>query len=599
MARKQRASTSDVVLNSQVLQVEHMTELLPQLLVVGGATLGPGRNRALVDFPLELQRDEESVVAYIARVDRRLRQAIQAGATHLVIPRDRAHWIADSPDLETYLSTSFALCEATREGGIVFALNGERALQLRCEASGWQAAPGAHLTFCAERRLIAPQVRLIFDDEIRGRLRLSLSLRTSQLRTLRVRAVLSRADRKRATHRDLYLSVTRPGAIFHQFLSAQATFAADGWIEIECVVQAQKGRALSHVELQPINDDNWRVHPMFPGGTSFALPDAAPKGAELAIRSFNVTQSEKMRRGHPHGVVTGVHHVPYRKDTPGRRDAVIFSSWAPTSGLILGDYFIEMLKRWHSESRIFVGVNHGSDPEWTSRLEGSGLDICIAPASQTLTMPFDPTGFVAALNAYRQDRERFDLVWFGHNKGGAHLDEVWYGTGRWMLERSFWSRRQEIEAHFENPVVGAYAPHYLMLLQDHLRQTDALERMYRSLCRPLGAMAVSAHFVLRDAIVRDFCERVSRRFFTHGPEAFGGDRFFVEMALPDIALMQGYEPYLESGLGGLSQEPKRNGSSSVLNDWRNNQAVVAIELDKWRMAPTTFRTAHREHIRID
>jgi hypothetical protein len=71
------------------------------------------------------------------------------------------------------------------------------------------------------------------------------------------------------------------------------------------------------------------------------------------------------------------------------------------------------------------------------------------------------------------------------------------------------------------------------------------------------------------------------------------------MAFPDIALMQGYEPYLEPGLGGLSRDPKRNGSESVLNDWRNNQAVFAIELDKWRLAPTTFSTTRSEHNRVD
>lgn len=580
-------------------RVDQPGESQPRVLVVGGATLGPGRNSALEDFPLVQQGVNESVVAYVARVDRRLRQAIVAGATHLVIPRDRADWIARSPDLEAYLTSSFGLCEASAEGGIVFALDGGRPSDVRCETSGWQAVAGPELTFKAPRRLISPQVRLILADPVRGKLRVSFSMRATRLRTLRLRAVLTRPDRKRETHRDLYLSISRPGAVFHLFEFAQVVFREDGWIDIACDLRAQKGRALARVELQPIEDDNWRVHPMFPGGASFALPDIAPRGAELAIADFAIARLKAVKRGHPHGLVSGTHHVPYRKSQSRPRDAVIFSSWVPRSGLVLGDYFIDVLKRWHGDSRIFVGVNHDSDPDWTSRLAASGLDICIAPASETLTMPFDPTGFVAALNAYRRDPETFDLVWFGHNKGGAHLEEAWYGTGRWMIERIFWSRRQEIEQHFHDPVIGAYAPHYLMLLQDHLRQTDALLRMYRSLCQPLGAMAVSAHFVLRDAIVRDFCERVSRRFFTHGPEAFGGDRFFVEMALPDIALMQGYEPYLETGLGGLSRQPKRNGLASVLNDWRNNQAVVSNELDKWRLAPTRFRTAHCEHNRVD
>jgi hypothetical protein len=210
-------------------------------------------------------------------------------------------------------------------------------------------------------------------------------------------------------------------------------------------------------------------------------------------------------------------------------------------------------------------------------------------------MPSDPTGFVAALDAYRRHEERFNLVWFGHNKGGDHLHDMRYATARWTIERMFWSRRAEIADFFDDPVIGLYTPHYLMMLPNHLRQTDALLRMFQASCAPLGVMAVSTHFVIREESVRDFCARVDRRFFRFGPEPFGGDRYFFEMAIPNVPLMQGYAPYIEPGLGGTTDQPKMDGVASIHNDWRQNNAAVAIEFDKWRHDPTGFRTRHSEY----
>jgi hypothetical protein len=278
---------------------------------------------------------------------------------------------------------------------------------------------------------------------------------------------------------------------------------------------------------------------------------------------------------------------------------VIFSSWVPDEGLALGDYFIETLRRYHADSKIFVGINHYSSPVWRQRLEASGLDITIAEAPLTQTMRYDPTGFIAALDAYRRHREPFDLVWFGHTKGLGHIDEFWYGTGRWMIERMFWSRRQEIEAHFSDPTIGLYSPHYLMMLQNHLAQTDALQSMYRGVCAPLGMMAVSSHYAMRDESVREFCREVDPRFFQLGTEPFGGDIYFFEMAMPNVPIMQGFEPAIEPGLGGISRQPTIDGVESILNDWRHNNAVVTIELEKWRRDPTRFRTRHREHNQVE
>ena len=96
---------------------------------------------------------------------------------------------------------------------------------------------------------------------------------------------------------------------------------------------------------------------------------------------------------------------------------------------------------------------------------------------------------------------------------------------------------------------------------------------------PLYAMAVSTHFVMRDESVREFCAGVDARFFRLGAEPYGGDRYFFEMAMPNVPIMQGFEPYIEAGLGGTRGQPKLEDAHSILSDWRQNHAMVAIELE--------------------
>jgi hypothetical protein len=66
------------------------------------------------------------------------------------------------------------------------------------------------------------------------------------------------------------------------------------------------------------------------------------------------------------------------------------------------------------------------------------------------------------------------------------------------------------------------------------------------------------------------------------------------MGMPNVPLAQGYEPAIEPGLGATAPTPPEPGVS-IQNDWRQNHAVVAAELEKWRRDPTSFRTDHREH----
>ncbi len=565
--------------------------------VVGGAEPPDDIDHASGTFPLLYPRDGEAPAAHLLRVAHRIEGVMSEGATHLLVPRDVADWLGDHPLLADFLSARHALEHACVDAGVTFALRPQPAAWFTLEVEGWQFESGEGIALTAPHRLIAPRVLLRPSASVRGAASGTIALRAEKVTTLRIAFEQSRTDRRHPFQREIICSLARPGFVMHDVPFAEVTFADDGAVVIAFDLKINQGRSLESIMIEIIEEDNWRMHPNYPGGAKVALPAIAPAGARLELHGVHLETASRVRKGPSHGIVRGALPTAYRKAQERPRDAVIFSSWVPEEGLALGDYFLQTLCRWHADSKIFVGINHGSSPRWRQRIEASGLEVAIQQAPSSMTMPFDPTGFVAALDAFRRDPEPFDLVWFGHNKGGDHLDEGWYATARWTIERMFWSRREAIEQHFQNPSIGLSSPHYLMLLQDHLRQTDALQRMYQATCRPLGAMAVSAHFVMREEIVRAFCAKVDPRFFTLGPELFGGDRYFFEMAMPNVAAMQGYDPFIEPGLGGTHGPPKLNGVASILNDWRQNNAVTAIELQKWKARPTRFRTLHCEHNR--
>ena len=568
------------------------------LYVLGGDSVDPVEP-GLRAFPRTNRAAGESRVAHLKRVARLVDEAVADGGTHLVVPPEHADWLRAHPLAAALLTQHHELLETRGDSGVVFALRPREPVDFDVVAEGWQPVPGEGYAFVAPRRLVAPTVTLRPLAPARGVLRGRMTLVTEGITTLRLGFIVTRPDRRRSRRREVVFSLARVGTVFHDLPWLTVTVQPNRSPRLDFDLDLTRARSLDRIEIEIVEEDNWRVHPTFPGGDSFALPAAVPAGARLAIRDLALAPAAKPRQGPRHGSGHGPRPAPYRKPAGRRRDAVIFSSWVPRDGMPLGDYFLELLWRWHADSKIFVGVNHGSSPRWVARLRQSGLDVTIAPASANLTMPFDPTGFVAALDAYRRREEEFELVWFGHNKGGDHLGDPAYTAGRWTIERMFWSRRAAIERHFANTIVGLYASHYLMLLQQHLTQTDALARMYQGVCAPLHVMAVSSHYVMRDESVREFCAQVDRRFFRDGVEPFGGDRFFFEMAMPNVPLMQGYEPFIEPGIGGTKGPPKPNGAASILNDWRQNHAVVAIELEKWRQDPVHFRTRHCEHLRVE
>jgi hypothetical protein len=271
------------------------------------------------------------------------------------------------------------------------------------------------------------------------------------------------------------------------------------------------------------------------------------------------------------------------------RDAVLFSSYVPEYALHIGEYFIDVLRRHHAESKIFVGINHGSCESWRRLLADSGLDLESCPVSDGIRTPSDAAGYIAALDRFRRIDERFRLVWFGHTKGAGsreHANSLEYGKVRWTAERRFWARRSVIEEYFDDPRVGLYTPHNMVC--GNLIDVHALQRIFPSDRQPLAQLAVTTYFVLRSQIVKAFCEAVTEDFFLLGVESCGGSIGFFEHGFPAVASLQGYEPYVEGGLGRTTLPLTASIDANVWADERQNHYLIRRELERWRSNPAGY-----------
>jgi hypothetical protein len=276
-----------------------------------------------------------------------------------------------------------------------------------------------------------------------------------------------------------------------------------------------------------------------------------------------------------------------------RRDAVIFAWFVPERLPDLGQYYLSLLHAHHEDSKLFIGMNHGSDPVWESRFAEAGMDCEVRWASPELGDYWDTTGFLTALAGFLDSTESFDLIWFGHSKGGSSAFDH-SAMVRDELVRTFWERRTEISRAFDDPSVGLFAPRYNLTppypfpgpWKGWTEELSSLQRIYRDRCAPLGLCALDTFFVLRGEIVRRFCDAVGSELFRTDPGAYGANKWFFEMAFPSIATMQGYEPFI--GTEAPDGDDPRD-DVMVMSDRRQNHRLAQAEVLRWRQDPYDFQ----------
>ena len=442
----------------------------------------------------------------------------------------------------------------------------------RSEDAGW-FVPGPHGA--------VPGPTVLFDPPISRRFRIGVDLSAVGMDVLRLRC--RTRGPAGARWRDVFVDVANPGALLHELDRVAMAASDDGSIRLELGGALASGESLHTIALDPCDD--W-----------FNEVGATP-GMALRLESVEVLPVEEAAaQPRVPFVATHVDGMPLPdKRRRGSRDAVVFAWWIPDTAEArkVGEYYLGLLRYHHPDSRIFLGVNHGSHPEPVEAVRNSGLDVEICPVPPHIEVNSDAAGFMAALEKLHRSSEAFDLVWFGHTKGASRADDIIYRHVRFVLERRFWARRNEIERIFADPRIGLFAPQYNLLptypwpglWRGWLDELEALRRIYRDRYPPLGLNALDTFFVLRGEIVRAFCDAVSPWFFRTDPAEYGASRWFFEMAFPSIATMQGYEPYIDLNVPGAN-DPRDD--IMLDRDMRQGHRLAQEELDRWREDPFAF-----------
>lgn len=98
--------------------VDHLPTAVPVPFV-----LGSGKRKSAFHFPRLDQARGEAVEHHLERVVALLSAAVDAGGTHLVIPRSEAGWLSDHEHVAEYLTSGHWLADANAESGFIFALS--------------------------------------------------------------------------------------------------------------------------------------------------------------------------------------------------------------------------------------------------------------------------------------------------------------------------------------------------------------------------------------------------------------------------------------------------------------------------------------------
>jgi hypothetical protein len=423
--------------------------------------------------------------------------------------------------------------------------------------------------------------QVLLDEPVRAGHAARLVLRATGMDALRIRLDVKSASG--LAHRDIVLDVTHPGAAHHDLdLLRLGIDPAAGAFMLDWEGSLRGGESLTGLSLAPI--DYW-LKPVAPG------PETA-----IALEEFELTQIPIASSRARFAPSRFPDEDPAPKRKRGERDAVVFAWWipgTPTSHAV-ADYYLGLLRYHYADSKIFVGVNHGSDPGWTDALLASGLDIEIAHAPPHIRVTSDVGGFLAALGAYARHPEEFDLVWFGHTKGASRRTYSEYLAFRYQHDRRFWARRDDVDRIFGDPDIGLFSHRYGLSDSSPdatrvpwrgLGEIDALQRVYRHTFAPLGLWAWETVFVMRDSIVRQFCRAVGPDFFLLDPARYGAGRWWFEAAFPSIASMQGFEPFIELDTDGPG-DPRED--VVLYRDPKQGNRLAMQELERWRRDRLAF-----------
>ncbi|MCJ2082335.1 glycosyltransferase family 61 protein [Methylobacterium sp. J-090] len=323
---------------------------------------------------------------------------------------------------------------------------------------------------------------------------------------------------------------------------------------------------------------------------------AAKKSAGIPVTQEQIVRGDASQVG-PYSLAIQSDHeknqirTKYSQSPSNTRHAVLLSSYVPDTdvGLAIGEYYLDMLSRNFADCTVYVGINTGSCERWRIMLAQSELDIVVCEVPQRLTVNSDVAGFQAVLRTLRATRAKHDYYWFGHTKGASHKKYEEAELLRWVIERDFWSRRNEIETNCDPMQYGAFPALPMPAAGPNTEVVAYLKRLFPTRYSPIGYISTNTFFGITGIALRNFLASVDSSFFERNLlDGTGISRYFFEGGFSWIGDMAGFEPYLLHKAYRIPFDAPALREPGHPNEFEQNQQRVAGMIEAWRLNRSNF-----------
>lgn len=109
--------------------------------------------------------------------------------------------------------------------------------------------------------------------------------------------------------------------------------------------------------------------------------------------------------------------------------------------------FMQLIKMYYSDCKIFIGINYGMHPDIESIIDSYELNVLYKRLSESsMYTASDDSAYQVALKLFYDDPVKYDVCWFMHTKGAFNERP----TERGLYINNFYTKRLSIEDKFAN-----------------------------------------------------------------------------------------------------------------------------------------------------
>lgn len=235
-------------------------------------------------------------------------------------------------------------------------------------------------------------------------------------------------------------------------------------------------------------------------------------------------------------------------------DALLFSAYLPDDSILpaheqanrlyIGQEFLHRFKQDFKDCDLYMGINPGTMTEFKDLLELSkkdfnNLEFVDVPAD--LYTRSDASGFQASLKLLKESNKEYDLIWFGHTKGG-HYNDIYRAECRKFMIDNFFGKRKEITQLLNDHKEAGIFGNVITVDKSPDAPNKVLNHYYKHFKYGCTSLAyLYTFYVIKGSIVNEFIHNCEQSFWEDNLR----DRFWFEGNFPHIATKMGYEQLYE------------------------------------------------------